>query len=165
MNKDKIVYVACSAPAGGKSTWVKENGLEKYTLSADDLRCLYTPPTDKGISQKYNKEVWTLLYRLVEIRAKEFITPIIVDCCHTSEKYFNTYATLIQPYGYSVVGIDFRQSLETHLELNRERPSWQHVPEGVVMDMHKKADEFLGNNKKYRIVSPVGAKEMIFDNF
>ena len=46
--------------ASGKSTWIKENNLEAYTLSADNIRLNIANPVllEDGsyeISQKYNK--------------------------------------------------------------------------------------------------------------
>lgn len=45
------------APGSGKSTWIKENGLEQYTLEADRFRMLVSNPVlnEEGyfcISQK-----------------------------------------------------------------------------------------------------------------
>jgi len=55
----------------GKSTFIKEHGLEPYTLSSDNIRLLMESPIlkddgDYGISQKKNKEVWSLLKSLLE---------------------------------------------------------------------------------------------------
>lgn len=45
--------VLLRGPMGvGKSTWVTENGLEPYTLSADKIRILFSSPlmTERGLS-------------------------------------------------------------------------------------------------------------------
>jgi len=37
--------VLLRAPAGaGKSTWIKQNNLSQYTISADDVRLLFQSP-------------------------------------------------------------------------------------------------------------------------
>lgn len=60
-------------PGSGKSSRVKEHGLERYTLSADNLRLLFGAPVlDKagqwGIDQKLSKRTWLLLFELLEAR-------------------------------------------------------------------------------------------------
>lgn len=57
----------------GKSTWIKENGLEQYTLSADNIRLLFQSPVlNKSgkyeISPKHDNKVWDLLMKLLEDR-------------------------------------------------------------------------------------------------
>ena len=63
-------------PASGKSTYIKENNLEQYTLSADDLRIKIQSPvlTEDGtfaITQKRDFEVWKLLFSLMEGKMKK----------------------------------------------------------------------------------------------
>ena len=57
----------------GKSTFIKENHLENYTLSSDQLRLMYNSPQmnlmySEEIPQFQNKKVWQLLYYLLEER-------------------------------------------------------------------------------------------------
>ena len=37
----RTIYILRGAPGSGKSTWIKENNLEQYTLSADNIRLMY----------------------------------------------------------------------------------------------------------------------------
>ena len=40
----RTIYILRGAPGSGKSTWIKENNLEQYTLSADNIRLMYQSP-------------------------------------------------------------------------------------------------------------------------
>ena len=57
------LFILRGAPASGKSTWIKENELEPYTISTDGLRLMYQSPVttvegDRAISQNNDKQVW-----------------------------------------------------------------------------------------------------------
>ena len=84
--------------ASGKSTWIKENNLEPYTLSADNIRLNIANPvlTEDGsyeISQKYNKVTWELLYKYLEMRMQNGDFTII-DATHSDLKLLNKYKDL-----------------------------------------------------------------------
>lgn len=158
--KKKLV-VLLGAPAGGKSKWISDNNLRKHTLSADDLRLLFSPDISKGISQKYNKEVWELLYRLVAVWAQDSVPLIILDNCHCGEKYFSKYAEIVKSFDYQIIGVNFHQPLETHLLLNQERPRYKIVPPDIIANMHKNAENFLNQNRKWHIISPMEARDII----
>ena len=69
----RYLFVLRGAPASGKSTWIKENELEPYTISTDGLRLMYQSPVtteegDRAITQKNDKQVWNLLMELLERR-------------------------------------------------------------------------------------------------
>ena len=61
------------SPACGKTTWIKNNGLEQYALSADSIRLMCQNPMllsdgKLGISQSNDKLVWKMLFQLLEAR-------------------------------------------------------------------------------------------------
>ena len=63
-------------PGSGKSTFVKEEGLEPYTISSDTVRLLIKPPVlsvagQPVTSQKINRRVWGLIYSLIKCRMEE----------------------------------------------------------------------------------------------
>ena len=64
------------AMASGKSTFIKENHLEEYTISSDTLRLMLNAPElttnyTEMIPQFNNKKVWNLLYYFLEERMKK----------------------------------------------------------------------------------------------
>ena len=134
--------------ASGKSTWIKENNLEPYTLSADNIRLNIANPvlTEDGsyeISQKYNKVTWELLYKYLEMRMKNGDFTII-DATHSDLKLLNKYKDLASTYKYTMYCLEFDVSLEEALRRNRERDSYKYVPERVI----ERTYETIKNNEK-----------------
>lgn len=134
--------------ASGKSTWIKENNLEPYTLSADNIRLNIANPvlTEDGsyeISQKFNKVTWELLYKYLEMRMKNGDFTII-DATHSDLKLLNKYKDLASTYKYTMYCLEFDVSLEEALRRNRERDSYKYVPERVI----ERTYETIKNNEK-----------------
>jgi predicted kinase len=123
----------------GKSTFIRENNLEQFTLSADEIRLLFQTPvmTEDGrytISQKNDKKVWKFLLELLEERMKrgEFT---IIDATHAKTEAISRYKKLAQKYRYRVTVVDFSDvPLETLLQQNKMRPEYKHVPEHAIMN-------------------------------
>ena len=75
----RTLFILRGAPASGKSTWIKENDLEPYTLSTDNLRLMYQSPVTNddgtvGISQNNDTAVWKLLLELLERRMEQVVS-------------------------------------------------------------------------------------------
>ena len=122
--------------ASGKSTWIKENNLEPYTLSADNIRLNIANPVllEDGsyeISQKYNKVTWELLYKYLEMRMQNGDFTII-DATHSDLKLLNKYKDLASTYKYTMYCLEFDVPLEEALKRNRERDNYKYVPERVI---------------------------------
>ena len=86
------------APGCGKSTMIKELGLEQYTLSADNIRLLIQSPTMKvdgsftiGVSDE--KTVWSILFDALEARMKrgEFV---VIDATNSKTADMQKYKHL-----------------------------------------------------------------------
>lgn len=134
--------------ASGKSTWIKENNLEPYTLSADNIRLNIANPVllEDGsyeISQKYNKVTWELLYKYLEMRMQNGDFTII-DATHSDLKLLNKYKDLANTYKYTMYCLEFDVPLEEALRRNRERDSYKYVPERVI----ERTYETIKNNEK-----------------
>ena len=66
------------AQGSGKSTFVKKNDLERFTLSADTIRLMLNSPEltidhTEMIPQFNNKKTWNILYSILEERMTRFI--------------------------------------------------------------------------------------------
>lgn len=92
------------APASGKSTWIKEHGLEPYTLEADKIRTLVANPElnfngDFEITQSNDNYVWKLLFDILEKRMQngEFT---VIDATHSNSNMIKKYKKLIEKYQY-----------------------------------------------------------------
>jgi len=135
--------------ASGKSTWIKENNLEPYTLSADNIRLNIANPvlTEDGsyeISQKYNKVTWELLYKYLEMRMQNGDFTII-DATHSDLKLLNKYKDLANTYKYTMYCLEFDVPLEEALKRNKERDNYKYVPERVI----ERTYETIKNNEKF----------------
>lgn len=64
----RVLLLLRGSPGCGKSTWIEKNGLKNYTLSADDIRMMYSSPrlTIEGtyeINPDSDGAVWKTLFR------------------------------------------------------------------------------------------------------
>lgn len=126
------------SPGAGKSTWIKENNLQNYTLCADDIRMMAEAPVlvaDKNhrvISQKNDDYVWALLFELLEKRMSrgEFI---IVDATHSRSSDFSKYKKMAEKYRYRTYYVDFSDvPIDVCKERNLIRESYKRVPEKAI---------------------------------
>lgn len=128
------------APGSGKSTWVKENKLEPYTISADAIRLLFQSPVYDpetgycGISQNNDKAVWKFLYDRVEERMSrgEFI---VIDATNKSVRKWKEYA---DKYRYRVFVKQFDTPLKECIKRNSKREAWKYVPVNIIVAMYEK---------------------------
>lgn len=113
------LYLTVGAPAIGKSTWIKEMGVEDYTVSSDEIRHIvsnYQAVIGKDGKGEYLKDyqidyqsehqVWNFLYAAVENRMKHGQTTF-VDATHLFKGAFTKYNQLRIKYHYKVYLIDF----------------------------------------------------------
>ena len=158
------LFILRGAPGCGKSTWVKENNLEPYTLSTDLIRCLYQCPVttvsgDREISQNNDSAVWRLLFELLERRMEngEFI---IIDATHYKSSLISRYKDLVSKYRYRVNVVNFDITEEECLKRNRERESFKFVPEDVIKKMYACLHDDSEVKKAYKMITPDEAAEI-----
>lgn len=155
----RTIFLLRGTPASGKSTWVKENGLEPYTLSADGIRLLYQSPILQkdgtlAISQNNDGEVWDLLLQLLEKRMNngEFV---IVDATHYKSELLNRYKPLIEKYRYRAFVVDFTGiPIEELLLRNKNRDQYKFVPEEVIHKMYEVFKSDTEVSKRFNIITP-----------
>ena len=135
----RTLLILRGAMGSGKSTFIKENGLEPFTLEADKFRNLIANPvmTENGftISQKNNKAAWNLLYNCLEERMKKGDFTVI-DATHPTVKDFNNYEKLAELYKYTIYYYQVDATLEECLKRNLERPEYKRVPEKAIKRVH-----------------------------
>ena len=123
------------AMGSGKSSFIKENGLEPYTLEGDKFRMLLANPAmdekEFKISQKNNDKAWKMLMECLEERMKEGHFTVI-DATHTTRKLTKQYEKLAEFYKYSIFYYQPETSLEQCLEWNKKRAAHKFIPEAVV---------------------------------
>lgn len=142
----------------GKSTWLKENDLEKYTLCADTMRLHLAAPQigingKDIISQKDNKQAWEMLYFFLEERMKrgEFT---IIDAVHIKSSEFSRYKQLAEQYRYRLYCVDFTDiPIEVAKERNSKRPEYKRVPESEIDKVYSRFDT-QGKTSGFTVVKP-----------
>ena len=125
----------------GKSTWIKDNGLKPYTLSADDIRCMYQSPalqTDgrTEIPQNHGTPVWKTLFRILEERMKrgEFT---VIDATNYKISGMKQYKELCRTYRYRIYCADFTDiPIDKVKRRNALRKDFRRVPEEVIDNMY-----------------------------
>lgn len=118
----------------GKSTFIKEHNLEKFTLSSDNLRLMLNAPQmtlnySEEIPQFNNQKVWDLLFYFLEERMKkgEFT---IIDAVHAQSKNLSLYKKLAEKYRYRLYILDFTDiPVEEIYKRNTLREPYKIVPQ------------------------------------
>ena len=107
----RVLLLLRGAPGCGKSTWIKQNGLENYALSADEIRLMCAAPQlniegKEEISMKNDATVWGVLFKLLETRMKngEFT---VIDATNSKTSEMNKYKELCIAYRYRIYCVDF----------------------------------------------------------
>ena len=100
-------------PGSGKSTFVRENNLEPYTISSDNVRLLLKPPilsvTGKpALLNKFNPRVWGLIHSLINPVWRTGISQFSNDKCIKQD--IAKYRKLVRTYRYTALCVDFRIS-------------------------------------------------------
>ena len=159
------LFILRGAPASGKSTWIKENNLEPYTISTDSLRLMYQSPitTKTGefaISQNHDKEVWGLLMDLLE-RRMENGELVIIDATHYKSNLINRYKDLVSKYRYRVYVVDFSNVSEEELLRRNEDRGFRKVPDEVIEKMVVALKDDKEIKKAYKVLTPEEATSLI----
>lgn len=147
------------APGCGKSTKIKELGLEDYALSADNIRLLIQSPAMKvdgsyTIAMNDEKTVWSILFDALEARMKrgEFV---VIDATNSKTSDMQKFKHLSDTYRYRVYLIDM-----TNIPIEEcKRRNANRLPE------YKRVSESAIENQYARFVSqniPTGIK--VLDN-
>jgi len=137
----RVLLLFRGAPGCGKSTYIKEHGLEPYTLSADQMRMLYGGVSinkngQPEIDQSLNNKAWGLLFDILEERMEngEFT---VIDAVNSKTAEMNRYKELCEKYRYRCYCVDMTDvPIETVKERNRQRVSYKYVPEYAIDNIY-----------------------------
>lgn len=139
----RILLLFRGAPGCGKSSFIDQNGLRPYALSADEIRlqCQSAQQTADGrveISQKNEQDVWNMLFKLLEIRMRngEFT---VIDATNSKTAEINRYKEMCDTYRYRIFCIDMTDlPIEECKRRNASRPVLKQVPEYVIDKMYSR---------------------------
>lgn len=139
----RTLLLTRGAPGAGKTTWIKNNNLEAYTISPDNIRTLCSSPElqangDFKISQERNNEnmVWDVLFKILEHRMSrgEFT---VIDATASKTKDIQKYKDLADQYRYRMFIVDFTDiPLATCLAQNKLREEIKQVPSASIENIY-----------------------------
>lgn len=138
------LYILRGVPGSGKSTFIRENKLENYTVSNDVIRILISGLTyqwfeDENnyvqqVNQQLGKGTGMLVQKLIEDRMYLGLTTFY-DATNLVKSDLKVYLNMAKKHRYMVYFVDFDVELETALERNRQREGVSRVPDGVITRM------------------------------
>lgn len=139
----RVLLLLRGSAGVGKSTWIEENGLKPYTLSADDIRLMLQSPSQnvKGrheISASRDKIVWQTLFNMLEVRMKhgEFT---VIDATNSKTSEMTRYKELCSTYRYRIYCVDFTDiPIEEVKRRNKLRPEIKQVPDEAIDKMYSR---------------------------
>ncbi|MBQ2803175.1 MAG: AAA family ATPase [Lachnospiraceae bacterium] len=139
----RILLLLRGAPGCGKSTWIEQNGLKQYALSADEIRLLCQSPVMQldgtvGISQSNDAIVWKTLFQILELRMQRGDFTVI-DATNSKTSEMNKYKDLCTTYRYRLYCVDFTSvPKEEAKRRNAGREELKRVPEEVIDRMYSR---------------------------
>ena len=140
----RVLLLLRGSPGCGKSTWIENNGLSQYALSADKIRLMYQSPRfgidgREMIGQDKDKQVWKTLFNILEERMEDGSFTII-DATNTTTSSIDKYKKLAKKYRYRIYLKDFSNvPIEVSKERNANRkPEYKRVPDYVIDGAYEK---------------------------
>ena len=121
------LYILMGVSGSGKSRYIHDNHLERYTVSTDEIREMLSVGRTVGsthdcyndpIAYANNKLVFKLFYEILEERMRRGET-VYVEATHLSKGAFKEYNKLRQMYNYDVRMIDFTAPQVRKLNYNK----------------------------------------------
>ena len=152
------LFLLRGAMASGKSTFVRDNNLEVYTLSTDKIRLMYNSPElsisySEEIPQFNNRKVWELLFSILEERMRKGELTVI-DAMHVYADDLTLYKKLAEKYRYRLYIIDFTDiSYDELLNRNNNREEMKKVSEASIKRIYK-ALQKEKISKSFKIIKP-----------
>lgn len=137
----RVLLLLRGAAGCGKSTWIQQNGLEQFALSADEIRMLHASPQMQkdgsfSISQANDAVVWATLFKILEVRMQhgEFT---VIDATNSKTSEMNRYKEMCNQYRYRMYCVDFTDiPIEVVKRRNLQRPELKQVPETAIDKMY-----------------------------
>lgn len=139
----RILLLLRGSAGCGKSTWIEQNGLKPYTLSADDIRLLCQSPImqvdgTEAISQSNDNVTWKTLFNLLEVRMQkgEFT---VIDATNSKTSEMNSYKEMCNTYRYRIYCVDFTDiPIDEVKRRNENREPLKRVPNEAIDKMYSR---------------------------
>ena len=137
----RVLLLFRGAPGVGKSTYIRDHGLDPYVLSADNIRMLCQSPVldvdgKQCIGMDHEKFVWETLFKILEFRMDrgEFT---VIDATNSKTSEMTRYKQLCSKYRYRIFIIDMTTvPIEECKRRNLTREPLKQVPEASIDKMY-----------------------------
>ena len=132
----KNLLILCGVSNSGKSTWIKKNNLEQYTINPDKIRLMFSNPIynlngELEINQKNDNEVFKFIRKILDKRLDEGQFTII-DSTNTLIRYFKDYKKLAKKYGFKIYIKVFDENFKILKKRNEEKNNFKKIPEKIL---------------------------------
>lgn len=161
----KVLVVLRGFPASGKSSFIRENKLEAYTIEPDKIREQYGSITydcygNSGRNINFDSIVWKHVNELLKFRMERGLFTVI-DATHLSKQSLQDYKQLIRNYRYNIVCVDFTKeiSFEKACKYNSEREEYKRLSQKDMERMNQNYLRYEIPSYIKSIISPKDFKE------
>lgn len=145
----RVLFIMVGLPCSGKSTDIKRNELEDYTISSDELRvkfgAQYYDVDGCHIGMAVDKKVWATVDEMLISRFKQGATTILDS---TGLYNLNPLLELCKKYRYRVVYVVKDTPIEVCIERNKNRKD-NVIPEPVFYKFANRMKYFVEKYKDY----------------
>lgn len=153
------------APGCGKSTFIKEAGLEPYTISTDAMRRLISPSPRciagediidcADATSITSKAAFDMCEIAVKAKMSHKYPVIILDSTCGKRSNMKRFINLAKANGYKVAYCNFQEglSLEEVISRNEGRPDSLKVPEGAVKAIYENVNSYTYNSDEL-VITP-----------
>lgn len=137
----RVLLLLRGAPGCGKSTLIKNYGLQNYCLSSDDIRQQFgnigiDAKGNSFVSFKDDTLVWQTVFSMLENRMKHGDFTVI-DATNSKTSDMNEYRDLAESYRYRTFIIDMTDTpIEVCKEQNKQRLPYKIVPDEAIDKMY-----------------------------
>lgn len=132
--KNNTFYVTVGIQGSGKSTFLRESGLDKIAVSPDSLREIFFPPTlekdgELSINNEMNDVIFGILFNQIIPSRLQTGAPFILDATSLRRSDLTQYKEIADKYGYNLELIDFglEDSIDFYIKRNEGRTPYKKV--------------------------------------
>lgn len=164
----KVLVLMCGIQCSGKSSFIKSHELEKYRVSSDELRRLYsgetiTPSGNNAIAYDQRKEsmIWDTIHDIVRSRLEDGQFTI-VDAMNVRKKNFQRFLQIAKDTRSRVYVVDMMKAtdLESCLKRNQQR-EFNQIPASQIIAAYKNYQQ-LEWPKSVTVISPDEFEDKVY---
>ena len=166
-----VVVLMRGLHGAGKSTWLREHGVEDYVISPDEFRLILSPPVrDKagnlGINQDVSKRAWEMAYTALSSRLAWNCGATFFDATFMNKKTLkellskvtkakrSLISQLIKPVEVIVIDFSERPITTVKAQNRRREGTIRFVPESVIDRMWETGQKMNLADYPVKVYSP-----------